>query len=142
MPPSARWERMRYLPSITRPTRASATLDVTEGSLRAHATHPVQASRGGTVGSPLPAPHERPAQARPALGVPRCSEAVVDGEHVGHVVLRVVVQALGADRVDALVVAGDGLLARVGAGLEGPDDQDAAGDVVLRVVAVERTTCE
>src|SRR6478609_2476641 len=127
MPPSARWERMRYLPSITRPTRASATLDVTEGSLRAVSTHPVQA---GPVGRDA-------ARARP-----RCSEPVVDGEHVGHVALRVVVQALRADRVDALVVAGDGLLSRVGAGLEGPDDQDAAGDVVLRVVAVERATRE
>src|SRR6478609_10644459 len=130
MPPSARWERMRYLPSITRPTRASATLDVTEGSLRADATHPVQAGRAGG----------RSAGTVPALRAP--SEAVVDGQHVGHVTLRVLVHALGADRVDALVVAGDGLLARVGAGLEGSDDQDAAGDVVLRVVAVERATRE
>ena len=64
--------------------------------------------------------------------------------HRGDIFLGVREHPLGPDRPQALVVAGDGLLDGVGAGLERAQDDDAGRDVVLGVEQVERrpASCE
>src|SRR6188472_1143144 len=110
MPPSARCERTRYLPSMTRPTRESATLDVT----------------AGVYGAPPPIPRRRPA-----------SESGVDRLHAGDIGLRVGEEASRAHGVEALVVGGDGLVRGFGHVTQGAQHEHSRRDVVAHVVEVE-----